>query len=241
LDLILLAGRTRTHRVVAAAIAVLAVAAPPALAADPAPRSITVVGESTVSAPNDTSSLTFRVETTSRTAAGALNKTSARAQRVIDAVKAAGIPAADIQTESVSLNRFVRRLKHHKRRSGYRSVNSVIVTVHDVNKTPSVITAAVHAGANGVDGIDFSTSKLDDLYNQALSQAYDQARAKAERLAKQAGVTLGGPLQITEGTQEANSSDAQGLAHAPAAGTPPPIQPGTATVDATITVTFAIS
>ncbi|HEX8075638.1 MAG TPA: SIMPL domain-containing protein [Thermoleophilaceae bacterium] len=239
--MILLAGRTRTHRAVAAAIASLAIAAPPALAADPPPRSITVVGQSSVTAANDTSRLTFRVETKSRTAAGALGKTSARAQRVIDAVKRAGIAGDDIQTENVSLDRFVRRLKHHRRRTGYRSVNSVIVTVRDVGRTPRVITAAVNAGANGVSGVEFSTSKVADLYAQALSQAYDQARAKAERLARQAGVTLGAPLQIREGVNLDEGGSADSGTAAPRSGTAPPIQPGTATVDGEVTVTFAIS
>jgi uncharacterized protein YggE len=210
------------------------------LAADPPQRSITVVGHSTVTAPNDTSQLTFRVETKARTAAGALNKTSARAQRVIDAVKRSGVPAADIQTENVSLDRVVRRLRHHRRKSSYRSVNSVIVTVRDVNRTPRVISAAVNAGATGISGIEFSTSKIDDLYAQALSQAYQQARAKAERLAREAGVTLGAPLQIQEGVNlDAGSGNQQGSA--PSSAAPPPIQPGTATVDGDVTVTFAIS
>ena len=237
----MLVGRTRTHRAVAAAIASLAVAAPPALAADPAPRSITVVGQGSVNAPNDTSRLTFRVETRSKKAAVALKKTSARAQRVIDAVKRAGVAADDIQTENVSLERFVRRLKHHRRRSGYRSVNSVIVTVRNVDSTPSVITAAVNAGANGVDGIDFTTSKLSDLYDQALSKGYDDAKRKAERLAKQAGVTLGGPLQIEEHFTLDDSSNAGSSQFAVPAVGGPPIQPGTATVDAVVTVVFAIS
>jgi uncharacterized protein YggE len=236
----LLAGRTRTHRAVAAATAVLAVAAPPALAADPPPKSITVTGTASVSAPNDTSRLTFRVETKSRTPAAALSKTSARARRVIDAVKRSGVAAGDVQSEDVSLNRYVRRLKHHKRRTGYRSVNSVIVTVRDVERTPAVITAAVNAGANGVSGIEFTTSKIGDLYDQALSQAYDDAKRKAERLAKQAGVTLGGPLQIQENTpfDEADSGTQE---HSAAPSAAAPIEPGTATVDAIVTVTFAIS
>ncbi|MEA2373952.1 MAG: uncharacterized protein QOD53_415 [Thermoleophilaceae bacterium] len=200
-----------------------------------------MVGQGSVSAPNDTSTLTFRVETKSRTPAGALRKTSTRAQRVINAVKGAGVPAADIQTENISLDRFVHRRKHHKRRTGYRSVNSVIVTVRDVDTTPSVISAAVGAGANGVSGIDFTTSKLGDLYDQALSKAYDEAHRKAERLAKQAGVTLGEPLQIEENFDVGDSGgDARSQFAQPLAGGPP-IQPGTATVDATVTVAFAIS
>lgn len=229
----------------AAAIAALAIAAPQAAAADTPPppdHSITVTGTGEVSAPNDTSQLTFRVETKSRKPAAALSKTSARAQRVIDAVKHAGVAAGDVQSEDISVNRYVSRRKHHKPKTGYRAVNSVIVTVRDVNRTPSVITAGINAGANGLSGIDFSTSKLSDLYDHALSKGYDDAKRKAQNLAKQAGVTLGGPLRIEENfdAESVGAEDKSQFA-VPTAAPAPPVQPGTATVDAIVTVTFAIS
>jgi hypothetical protein len=119
----------------------------------------------------------------------------------------------------------------------YRATNRVVVTVRVISRAAGVIDSAVHAGATGVSGLDFSTSKQDDLYLQALSSAFDKAKAKAELLANRAGVVLGAPLQIVEGTPliTSNGSTAPGAA---AEGVP--IEPGTATVGADLTVVFAI-
>jgi uncharacterized protein len=239
LDASLLAGRTRIRplRAAAAAIAVLAVAAPGAYAADTAaPPSISVVGHASRKAPNDTARIRLGVVTQGRTAVLALDRNSARANRVINAVKAQGVQAADIKTERISLDRVRVKRKHKPARIFYRATNRVVVTVRVIGRAADVIDAAVRAGATGVSGVDFSTSKKNDLYHQALAAAFDSAKAKAQLLADRAGVTLGPPLQIVEGPPTFTSDGYV----APNAGAGTAIEPGTATVDADVTVVFAI-
>jgi uncharacterized protein YggE len=240
LDTALLAGRTRTRplRASAAAIAALAIAAPGASAADSAsPPSISVVGHASKRAANDTARLRFGVVSEGRTALLALNRNSARARNVVKAIRSQGIRAADIRTETVSLDRVRVKRKHHPTRTFYRATNRVVVTVRAIGLTGTVIGAAVAAGATGVSGLEFSTSKEDDLYLQALASAFDKAKAKAELLARRAGVTLGPPLQIEEGSPLVTSN---GFTPPEAADVGVPIQPGTATVGADVTVIFAI-
>jgi uncharacterized protein len=181
------------------------------------------------------------VTTRHGTATGALADTSRRTRRVLDALAAQGIAKADIQTQTVGLGRTVRRTgkQRRKRRVVYRASNSVDVTVHDVSKTGAVIQAAVDAGATGVSGVEFSASNSEGLYDQALGLAYDNARSKAAALAARAGMTLGDPISIQEGQQDvfAVSDFAQS---APAAAAPP-IEPGTATITALVTVVFSMS
>jgi uncharacterized protein YggE len=223
-----------------------ALVAPAAHAQAPAQRSITVVGAGTATAPNDTATVAFGVEIFRRTPAAALNATSRRTRRVIAAVTGQGVAAADIQTSQVGLHKVQRRVRGSRRRrvTGYRSVNRVVVTVRRIDTTGQVIAAAVNGGATSFDGVEFSASNGDDLYHRALTDAYRDARAKAEALAREAGVTLGGPLEIQEGV-DTLPEPSQGVASpsAPASGhaAPPPIKPGTSTVDATVTVRFAIS
>jgi uncharacterized protein YggE len=240
LDVSLLAGRTRTLplRASAAAIAALAIAAPGASAVDAtAPPSITVVGHASRKASNDTARLHLSVVSQGPTALQALNRNSSVARNVVNAVKAQGIPAADIRTETVSLNRVRVKRKHHPARVFYRAANRVVVTVRQIPLVAPVIDRAVAAGATGVSGLDFSTSKEDDLYLQALASAFDKAKAKAQLLANRAGVVLGAPLQIEEGSPLVTSD---GFTNPLAATTGVPIQPGRATVGADVTVVFAI-
>jgi uncharacterized protein YggE len=205
----------------------------------PAERTITVVGMASVTAPNDTAGVSFGVRTAHATPAAALSDTSGRTQRVIAALTAAGIAKADIQTQTVSLSRGVRpRRGHRKRRVVYTATNSVSVVVRDIGTTGTVIQAAVNAGATSVSGVEFSASNADDLYRRALGLAYDDAHAKAAALAEHAGATLGRPISIQEGQQDFVNPSAQTVA---APSPAPPIEPGTATVDAFVTVVFAIS
>ena len=83
---------------------------------------------------------------------------------------------------------------------------------------------------------------MEELKNQARDQAMANARAKAEQLARDAGITLGRPISIDE-------SDAGGVtpvrAQAPAvalAGQAPttPIQPGELQVQTNIRVVWSI-
>jgi uncharacterized protein YggE len=224
------------RRLSVALIAVLAFAAPGAHAQSAQPRSITVVGDATMTAPNDTADLAFRVESRARRPGAALAATSARTRRVVAAITAQGVAAADIQTQELSLRRL--RAVRGRRTRGFIAVNSIRVTVRDLSKTSAVIDGAIRAGANGFVGAEFSSSKADQVYQQALNQAYTNARAKAQALAAQAGVTLGDPLQIVEGPVEPGGEPTGERAPAAVA---IPIEPGTTTIEAIVTVTFAIS
>jgi uncharacterized protein YggE len=159
-------------------------------------------------------------------------------RRVIAAVKAAGIPAADIRTQEVGLSRQRIKTHHGKhRRVVYRAVNGIGVTVRHIGTSGKVIDAAVNAGATGVSGIELSSSKVDDLRRQALGDAFDEARAKAETLAEHAGATLGAAQQITEGVDTFNGGNQQ---NATSGSTGTPIEPGTTKIHAEVTVTFAL-
>ena len=235
------------RRLSVAFVALLAVASAPAAHAQSqtgtAPRSITVVGDVTLTAPNDTATVSFQVQSRGRTPAMALDASSATARRVVAAIEAAGVAKDDIQTEELSLRHPVVGRRGHRHRA-YVAVNRVRATVRDVSKTGAVIAAAVGAGATSFSGVEFSSSNADALYRQALAQAYDQARTKASTLAVRAGVTLGGPIAIVEGQASTEGFSQPPAAVQPVSGrtpAPPPVEPGTSSVEATVTVTFAIS
>jgi uncharacterized protein YggE len=237
----LLAGRTRklTLRASAAAIATLAIAAPGTFAQS-ADRTVSVFGDASLAAPNDTAGLSFRVTTRAKRAADALNRNSVRMRRVIAAIKAQGIAARDIETSRVSLSRVRIKVGKHKHRHVYRATNGVHVTVHKIGKTGTVIQAAVNAGATSFSGVEFSSSKSEDLYREALGRAFDEARAKAEELADRAGATLGPALTISEGPPEFDTCCSNQQNATSGNTKAPPIKPGTTTVFAEVTVTFAL-
>lgn len=108
--------------------------------------------------------------------------------------------------------------------------------IRAIARAGSIVDAAADAGANQIFGPTLTVSASDDLYAQALERAYDQAVAKASRLAAKSGVTLGSVLAIVEGGEGFPGPVAEA---ADAGGTP--IEPGQSTIRASLTVTFAIA
>ena len=195
---------------------------------------ITVTGNGTVDSTPDQASFDFGVTTNGATAAQALSSNSARARAIIDALKKAGIPSADIQTTQVSL--WPQTSSNGKVITGYQASNSVNVTA-PLGKSGALVDAAVGAGANNVDGPTLDTAQKSALYNKALDSALSDAKQKAQAIAGAAGLTLGTVLKVHEGGQ----STPVVYAEAALAGSKamPPIEAGTQKIQASVTVTYS--
>jgi uncharacterized protein YggE len=203
-------------------------------AATTSTKTITVTGTGSVTAVPDRARFDFTVETKATTAKAALAQNSAAAAAVVAAVKNAGVADADIQTSQVSLSPQTNEAGTQI--VGYSASNSISVK-STIAKAGSIVDAAVGAGADGVSGPSLSISDQDATYRDALKKAVAAAHAKAQTLADAAGLNLGGVQTIVEGAAQypvplAQKADlSAGVA----------IQPGTQTVDATVTVTYNAS
>ncbi|MEJ7826458.1 MAG: SIMPL domain-containing protein [Solirubrobacteraceae bacterium] len=222
----------------------VALAAPALAAADGVDlrRTVSVTGESSTLVANDAARLTLGVQATRPTAKAALKAASGQMQRVIGAARAAGVPQADIRTQTISVGKLVRRLKGGRTQSrGYRATQSIRVTVRDIARTGSVVDRAVGAGATQVSGPQFFVSNSALSYRDALGLAFDEAKAKAQLLADRAGAKLGPVLSIDEATGVERSS--QSAASDVAASQPAPVTPaapGQSRLEATVTVVFEL-
>ena len=198
---------------------------------------ITVTGSGTVETVPDRAEFSFGVQSRGRTAREALNANAIEMRRVIDALKDAGVAAADIQTTQVTLSPVTS--PDGETITGYMAVNTVSAKIRDFDASGRVIDAAVGAGANQVYGPALTRSDRTELYRQALRSAYADARAKAQALAAASGQSVGRALVIQESggggpipLMEARAADAQAQT---------PVEPGTQAIEAIVTVTFALS
>ena len=200
----------------------------------PTKKTITVTGNGSVTTVPDRATFSFTVETRADTAQAAIAKNSSAASAVIAAVKGAGIPASDIQTSQIYLSPQTNQTGTEI--IGYAASNTITVD-STIAKAGAVVDAAVGAGANGVSGPMLSRSDQDAQYREALKDAVADAKAKADALASAGGLTLGSVETIVEGSQ---SSQPIMYAKADAAASVP-IEPGTQSIEATITVTYTAS
>ena len=223
--------------VLAAAIAVAVVRPGTAHGtSEPAARTVTVEGSATARVVPDTATFTFGQETDGASAKAALADNAAAMRRVIKALLRAGVAKDDIQTQDVSV--YPRRNENGDV-VGFSRSGSVVATVRRLAKAGAVVDAAVGAGADETSGPQFDRSSRSELTQKALREAFSNARAKAETLAREAGVSLGEVRRIEESSQEPQPVPL-GVYRA-AALDATPIEPGTQQASATVTVTFSLA
>jgi hypothetical protein len=232
-------------RILLAAAFVLAVAALAGVAqpqqargqeADGPARSITASGLGSITTVPDRAHFSFGVQAQSRTASQALEAADAQLNRVVAAVRSAGVAQADIQTEQISLS--PRTSEDGVQIVGYTAISSVSVRVRNLDRAGPVVDAAVGAGANQVYGPSLTRSDQDAVYLRALKAAYADAHAKAQALAEASGVTLGAMTSTVEG---GGASVPMPLAAGRAEDAKATIEPGTQEIQASVSVTFAVS
>jgi uncharacterized protein len=202
-----------------------------------AANGITVVGTGTADVVPDVADWSFGVRSQGATASEALESNASAMKAVLGALGDAGISKGDLQTTEVSL--YPETADDGRTVTGYSASSTVTATVRTLGDAGKVVDAAVRAGANDVYGPNLHPSDTDAQYREAVDKAFDDARAHAEAIAAKAGVSLGAPVAIVEGG---------GYVPGPvmaydraAAAEVAPVEPGTQTVSASLTVTFAIA
>jgi uncharacterized protein YggE len=197
-------------------------------------RTVTVNGSGSISSVPDTATISFGVTTQAKTAVGAFSANSADIAKVIAALKAAGVAAKDLQTQTVQLS--PRMNDTGEQIVGYTAFNSVNATIHDLSRAGAIIDSGVAAGADTVNGPSLTRSDSAAQYREALKAAVADAQKKADALGEAGHFTVGQVQSVTEGSSSVPVPVTDKVS-APST----PIEPGTQQVDASVTVTFAIS
>jgi uncharacterized protein YggE len=210
----------------------------PALAQTAPPPAVSVTGEATVSVAPDQAQIDGGVTSDARTAREASEANNAAMNKVMQALKGAGIEERDTQTSRLSLQpQYAPNRTGTSPITGYRASNRVTIRLRDVTKVANVIDVLAGAGANDIGGINFTVSQPSKHLDEAREKAVADARRKAEIYAKAAGVTLGEPLSISE--EGAPAPLFRGKMAAPmAAGAP--VAQGEETLSVTVNVSWAI-
>ena len=185
-------------RVVAAVVAVLACAtahAEPQVCPSATGRSVMVTGTGRIRVVPDKVTFSVGVATEAALVTQALRENHRKAEAVISALKTAGVRSEEIQTSGLR----IRQGDGEGKRPGFVVENTVTVTRKDVKAVGELLEAAVNAGANQADGPSFGVS--DDMARRELAfeLAYQDARARARKLAALSGKTLGEVVCIAEG------------------------------------------
>ncbi len=201
---------------------------------------IEVNGQATVELPADRAEISFAVETRGREAQAASAANANQMSRIYAALRGGNFSGLQLETFGYSLQPEY-SMNEQRVRSiiGYVAHNTVRATVSNVQDVGRLIDVAVGAGANRVASIQFSASNTEAARLQAIAEAVRNARTQAEAIAGALGYTLGGPLEIRGGAQRPPPIMLDAV-RMQAQAAPTPIEAGSQTVDANVTVRFAI-
>jgi len=176
------------------------------------------------------------------TAKAARQAAAERMTGVIAALKKLGIEDRDIATSVVNLGPVYDWSANTQRIRAYQLQNTVTVTVRDLDKLGDILDDTITGGATTVDGISFDVADRIGAEAKAREAAMADAKAKADTLAKGAGVRVTGVQTISESVSTPIWYDRAFAA--PAAGAAEdastPIMAGTTDVTITVQVVYTI-
>jgi len=178
----------------------------PLLANDdtPVPR-ILVSGQGSANVAPDMAVLSLTVTREADSAREALDASSATMHDVLEAMRAEGIEARDLQTSNFSIQpRYSQPAvgrsgqREAPRIVGYTVRNSLTVRIRDISALGAILDRSVTLGVNEGGNIMFTNADPSAAIEQARIMAVQQAVAKAQTLATAAGVEAGRILEISE-------------------------------------------
>lgn len=219
----------------------LALLATPVLAEDKTmDRLITVSATGYASAEPDRARVSSGVSAEAATAREALSANSEAMRAVIAGLKESGIDAKDIQTSTFNVEP---RYTHPRDGTppsidGYRVSNQVEILVRDLGSLGDLLDKLVTLGANQMHGLSFEVSEAETLKDAARKEAVANARRRAELLAEAAGAEVGDVMTINEEVRFDGPRPMQ--MRASMAKESVPIESGTATLEASVTVTWRL-
>ena len=205
----------------------------------PMDRLITVSASGYAYAEPDRARLATGVTAEADTAEAALSANTELMQKVVAGLKDAGIDAKDIQTSTFHVEpRYTNpRDGTAPAVNGYRVSNQVAILVRDLKSLGGLLDKLVSLGANQVNGLTFEVSAAETLKDEARKEAIANARRRAELLAAAAGAEVGEVVNIAE---ETGYGGPRPMAMRAAKAESVPIEAGTETLEARVTVTWKL-
>lgn len=206
------------------------------------------------------------VVTQGQSASEAMAENGRRMDRVVAALRRAGIAERDIQTSAISLQpRYSNpdleaQLRARQMREpyippaqpeapriiGYEARNNVQVRVRRLGEMGRIIDTLIAEGANQEDGPSFTLDEPASALDQARTEAIAAGMQRAELYARAAGMRVGRILSISEGggyypvSPVAFARGERGPAYAPPP-PPTPVAPGELSLGVAVSMQFELA
>jgi uncharacterized protein YggE len=206
---------------------------------------ISVQGTGRASGVPNIAALTLGVQVERPTVEEAREQAATLQRAIIDSLKANGVAEKDIRTQQFSIQPQYDPPTPTRTQPpirGYLVTNVLRIEIRDLNTTSKAIDDATRAGGNNtvVRGISFTIDEPAELQSEARELAVEDARRRAEELARHSGASLGGVISVSESIGGATPTDVVIAPRTGVAQADTPIQAGELDVVVTVNVVYAI-
>jgi uncharacterized protein YggE len=209
-------------------------------------QGIWVNGQGTVTVTPDIATVNLGVSAQAATVADAQSRAATAMDKIIAALKSNGVADKDMQTRYFNIQQMTRYDNNSQQSvvTGYMVSNTITVKIRKMDKVGSIIDAVAAAGGDytRVNGVSFSVDKPEQYYETARTKAMEDAKTKAEQLARLSGVSLGKATYVSENTSNPSPIYYSGAAYAKDIQNEAvtPISPGETDIVINVQVAFAI-
>jgi len=212
-------------------------------------RQIEVSGSSDKTVVPDKANLSITVSTSDMDAKTCYTNNAKSVNDTVNAIKALGITDDKIQTAEISLDpQYSYGDDGKKIDNGYMMETTVTITGMEIGQVGDVVAAGVGAGTNEINSLTYESSKYDETYADALKEATEAARKKADVIAAAGGSKVQELISVTESKQDVSVRYAQpeakmavGMAADNSSLPSIPTSPGSIKIHAALTAGFRIS
>jgi uncharacterized protein YggE len=160
---------------------------------------ISVSGEALLYVVPDEIIIGLGIETFDASLARATTQNDTETRRLLDALQRLEIENRHIQTDTMQVEMHYRTGHPSEGIEGYYVRRAFTVTLRDPAIVERTVASALGSGANHIMGLEFRTTELRRLRDEARKKAMGAAREKAQLLAGEAGVRIGRATSISEG------------------------------------------
>lgn len=158
-------------------------------------NTVSVIGTGTVNIIPDKVLINSRIEHTGKSAVEVKKQNDKVVNDVIKYLKSQGIASENIQTEYIRLNK---EFNYNTKDTFYSANQAISIELQDLKKYEDIMSGLLNSGLNRIDGIEFMTSKKEELQSEARKKAVLNAQMKAKEYAEALGQEIGKAIRISE-------------------------------------------
>lgn len=167
---------------------------------------LAVVGEGKIEVLPDTAYVSVGITIDNRASVKEVQDTiNTINNKIIASLDKLDINKSDIKTANYSVYPNYKYENNISSISGYNGNATVQIKLKDTSLVPETISTVTEAGANQIQGVNFSVDKPELYREQAREKAIKNAREQAEKIAKDLGIRLGRITNIVESSGNQSS------------------------------------